>query len=112
MTFLDLERTIRKEKRMSFWSNLNPITALRKLLISNYAGSIIRHGLTVAATLLVAKGVISSEQGLAFVDAAVPLILGALSAALAAFSSAANKSEAPPPPGSKAAKLAQPVAHL
>lgn len=49
---------------------------LSRLLLSPYVGSLIRHGLTAAGAILVAKGVIDSGQAADFVDAAAPVIVG------------------------------------
>lgn len=97
---------------MSFWSNLNPFEWIRKLLIGNTLGRYIRHALTAIGAILVEHGIVDAAQASSLSDALYPVAMGLISLIVGLVSSQANKTEVAPPTGSKAAKLAQPVAHL
>lgn len=59
---------------MSILDSLNPISLIKKALVSDYVGSALRHALTAFGLLLVSNGYANNGVATGWVDATVKLL--------------------------------------
>lgn len=83
---------------MGILDSINPVNWLKKILVSDYVGGALRHGLTFLGGWLVAKGLATPEVTEEATNALIRLLtderfIGGLLSVFGLFASAANKKE-------------------
>jgi hypothetical protein len=81
---------------MGILDSINPVNWVKKLLVSDYVGGLIRHGLTFLGGWLVAKGLAAPEVADQATNALLKLLtdekfIGGLISVFGIVASAANK---------------------